>query len=143
MVLAGLALLGSLFLAWSHQLSPALRTQYGATAALQGVPADPTGWQVFSVVDVVLAVIAGGLLVAAMRGGRPARLVLMAAIAVAAAFTIHALSAPPTDGALVFDSGLVPPGYAPNGATAGPGETLALVALGLGLAGLALSFTAD
>jgi uncharacterized membrane protein len=143
MVAAGLALLGSLFLPWSHQLSPALRTQYGATAALQGVSPDPTGWQVFSVVDVVLAVVAGCLLAAAMRGGRPARLVLMAAVAVAVAFTIHALSVPPTNGALVFDSGRNPPAYTPNGATTGPGETLALVALGLGLGGLALSFTVD
>jgi hypothetical protein len=143
MVLAGLALLGSLFLPWSHQLSPALRAQYGATAALQGVPSDPTAWQVYSVADVLLALLAAGLLAAALRGGRPARLVLMAAFAVAVAFTVHALSLAPTNGALVFDSGLAGAGYAPNSASAGPGETLALAALGLGLAGLALSFTTD
>jgi hypothetical protein len=143
MVLAGLALLGSLFLPWSHQLSAALRAQYGASAALQGVPPDPTGWQVYSIVDVLLALVAAGLLAAALRGGRPARLVLMAAIVCALAFTVHALSAPPTNGALLFDPGQVPAGYAPNPVHAGTGEPVALIALGLGLVGVALSFTAD
>jgi hypothetical protein len=56
---------------------------------------------------------------------------------------LHALSAPPTDGANLFDPSLTPPAYTPNSPTAGPGETLALVALGVGLGALALSFTAD
>ena len=67
----------------------------------------------------------------------------MAALAIATAFTLHALSAPPTNGATLFDPTLSPPGYAPNPPGAGRGETLALVALGLGLGALALSFTAD
>lgn len=143
MVVAGLALLGSLFLPWSHQLSATLRAQYGASAALQGVPPDPTAWQVYSVVDVLLALVAAGLLAAALRGGRPARLVLVAAVVIAVAFTIHALSVPPTNDALLFDPGQVPAGYAANPVRAGTGETLALIALGLGLAGVTLSFTAD
>jgi hypothetical protein len=139
MMIAGLALLGSLFLPWSH-LSGGVLAQYGASAALQGVPRSPTAWQAYSAVDVMLALLAGGLLVAALRGGRAARLGLIAALVVAVAFTLHALSAPPTNGATLFDPGI---GYAPESPGAGPGETLALVALGLGLGGLALSFTAD
>jgi hypothetical protein len=143
MVVGAMALLASLFLPWSHQLSGAVRAQYGASAALQGVPTSPTAWQVYSAVDVVLALLAGGLLAAALRGGRAARLAVMAALAIAAAFTLHALSVPPTNGATLFDPTLTPPGYALNPPGAGRGETLALVAVGLGLGGLALSFTAD
>jgi hypothetical protein len=143
MVVGAIALLASLFLPWSHQLSGAMRAQYGASAALQGVPTNPTAWQVYSAVDVVFALLAAAVLVAALRGGRPARLALMAAVAIAAAFTLHALSVPPTNGATLFDPSLTPPGYTPNPPGAGRGETLALVALGLGLGGLALSFTAD
>ena len=143
MVLGAIALLGSLFLPWSHQLSGVVRAQYGASAALQGVPANPTAWQVYSAVDVMLALLAAALLIAALRGGRAARLTMMAALAVAAAFTLHALSVPPTNGATLFDPSLIPPGYTPNPPGAGRGETLALVALGLGLGGLALSLTAD
>jgi hypothetical protein len=143
MVVGAMALVASLFLPWSHQLSGAVRAQYGASAALQGVAANPTAWQVYSAVDVVFALLAAALLVAALRGSRPARLALMAALAIAAAFTLHALSVPPTNGATLFDPSLTPPGYTPNPPGAGRGETLALVALGLGLGGLALSFTAD
>jgi hypothetical protein len=143
MVVGAIALVASLFLPWSHQLSAAVRAQYGASAALQGVPANPTAWQVYSAVDVVFALLAAALLVAALRGSRPARLAVMAALAIAAAFTLHALSVPPTNGATLFDPSLTPPGYTPNPPGAGRGETLALVALGLGLGGLALSFTAD
>jgi hypothetical protein len=143
MVLGAMALLASLFLPWSHQLSSAVRAEYGASAALQGVPASPTAWQVYSAVDVVLALLAGALLAGALRGGRAVRLGLMVALALAVAFTLHALSAPPTNGVTFYDPTLNPPGYTPNPPGAGRGETLALVALGLGLGGLALSFTAD
>ena len=143
MVIAGLVLLGSLFLPWSHQLSGSILAQYGASAALQGVPRNPTAWQVYSAVDVILALLAAGLLAAALRGGRAARLVLMAALAVALAFIVRALSVPPTNGATVFDPGLRPPGYSPNAPSAGAGETLALIAVGLGLGGVALSLLAD
>jgi hypothetical protein len=68
---------------------------------------------------------------------------VMTALAIAAVFTLHALSVPPTNGATLFDPSLSPPGYTPNPPGAGRGETLALVALSLGLGGLALSFTAD
>lgn len=143
MLLAAPILLGSLFLAWSHQLSPALRARYGSTAILQGVPADPTAWQVYSTADVLLALVAAGLLAAALRGGRSGRAVLTGAVMIALVFTVHALSVPPANGVTVFDSLASPPGYVANPIRAGVGETLALVALVMGLAGLLLSFTAD
>jgi hypothetical protein len=143
MVVAGVALWASLFLPWSHQLSAGLRAQYGSTGALQGVPSSPTAWQVYSAVDVLLALLGAALLLGALRGGRPARLALLAALAIAAAFTVHALSVPPTNGVTLFDPSLSPPGYVRNPTGAGRGETLALVALALGLGGVALSFTAD
>jgi hypothetical protein len=143
MVAAGLALLGSLFAPWSHQLTRALLARYGSASALAGVPADPTAWQVYSAVDVLLALLAGALLAAALRGGRPARLVLLAGLAIASAFTVHALAVPPTNGVNLYDPSSSPPAYVTVAATAGLGETVALAALGLGLVGLLLSLTTD
>jgi hypothetical protein len=143
MLLAAPVVLGSLFLTWSHQLSPALRAAYGATALLRGVPRDPTAWQVYSVADVLLALVAGGLLAAALRGRRRARAVVAPAVVVALLFTLHAMSTPPTNGATVFDATAVPPHYVANAATSGTGETVALVGLVMGMAGVLLSFTAD
>ena len=141
MAIAGPLLLGSLFLTWSHQLSASLRARYGASAALAGVPADPTAWQVYSAADVFLALVAVGLFLVALLGGRTRRTVLALGLAVALAFVIHALSVPPANGATVFDPTL--PGYTANAVTSGAGEVLALVALGLGAVGVALGFTAD
>ena len=143
MAIAGPLLLGSLFLTWSHQLSAPLRARYGATAALSGVPVDPTAWQVYSAADAFLAAVAVGLFVVALLGGRGRRVVLALGLAVALAFVVHALSVPPTNGAAVFDPSLVPPGYTANTVTSGAGEVLALVALVLGAVGVALGFTAD
>ena len=143
MAIAGPLLLGSLFLTWSHQLSASLRAQYGATAVLQGVPADPNAWQVYSAADVFLALVAAGLLVVALLGGRGRRVVLALGLAVALAFVIHALSVPPTNGVVVFDPTLTPPGDTANPVTAGGGEVLALVALALGGVGVALGFSVD
>ena len=143
MAIAGPLLLGSLFLTWSHQLSAGIRTRFGATAALAGVPADPTAWQVYSGADVLLALVAGGLMAVALWGGRARRIALALALVVALAFVIHALSVPPTNGALLFDPTLTPPGYAANAVSSGTGEVLALVALVLGGAGVALAFTVD
>jgi hypothetical protein len=118
-------LLVALFLPWSHQLSH----------GLPGVPRSPTAWQVYSVVDVLLALLVGGLLAVALLGGRIARLVVLIAAAVAVAFTAHALSVPPTNGATI-----VPPAASPASAA---GEVVAISALAVAIAGLALSFTAD
>jgi hypothetical protein len=143
MAIAGPLLLGSLFLTWSHQLSAGLKARYGGTAALAGVPADPNAWQVYSAADVLLALVAAGLLLVALLGGRGRRVVLTLALAVALAFVIHALSVPPTNGVVVFDPTLTPPGDTANPVTSGGGEVLALVALALGAAGVALGFAAD
>jgi hypothetical protein len=143
MLLASPVVLGSLFLTWSHQLSRSLRAAYGATALLRGVPRDPTAWQVYSVADVLLALVAAGLLSAALRGQRTARVVLALAVAVALAFTVHAMSVAPTNGATAFDPAAVPPRYVANAATSGTGETVALVGLAVGMAGVLLSMTAD
>ena len=143
MAISGPLLLGSLFLTWSHQLSTGFRARYGATAVLAGVPADPTAWQVYSGADVLLALVAGGLMAVALWGGRARRIALTLALTVAVVFVIHALSVPPTNGALLFDPTLTPPGYTANPVTSGAGEVLALVALGLGSIGVALAFTVD
>jgi hypothetical protein len=141
MLLGAPILLGSLFLTWSHQFSPGLLAHYGGSPALQGVPHDPTAWQLYSAADVLLALVAGGLLVVALRGTRNARLALVPALAVAVAFTLHALGSPPTNGADIFNAALGR--YAADAPAAGPGETVALVGLGLGLTGTLLAFTAD
>ena len=68
----------------------------------------------------LLALVAAGLLAVAMWGGAPARLALTFALAVALAFTVHAMSVPPTNGAVLFDPSC-PPAYVANGAD-GPGR---------------------
>ena len=143
MAISGPLLLGSLFLVWSHQLSTGLRARYGATSVLAGVPADPTAWQVYSGADVLLALVGVGLIAVALWGGRARRIALALALVVALAFVIHALAVPPTNGALLFDPTLVPPGYTANVVSSGAGEVLALVALGLGGVGVGLAFTVD
>jgi hypothetical protein len=132
-------LFGSLFLTWSHQFSPAFLAQYGNTQALAGVPRDPTAWQVYSIVDLLLAALAAGLLAAALRGWRGLRVAVLLGLLVAIVFTIHALGTPPTNGANLFDPSLN--AYSPNHPTAAAGEVVALVGMGIGLAGVLLSFT--
>ena len=143
MIVGGVSLFASLFLTWSHQLSARFLSEFGSSALLQGVPRDPTAWQVYSAVDVVLALLALSLVVVALIGNRPARLSVLLAVGLALAFTLHALSHPPTSGASVFDPALSVPSYFPNSPAAGPGETVAIVALAVAIAGLGLSFTAD
>jgi hypothetical protein len=139
MVLGALVLLISLFLTWSHQLSPAFRAQFAGTPALIGVPRAPTAWQVYSIADVGLALVVAMLLGVAFVGTRRARLLALIPIGIALAFVIHAASVPPTNGVAL----VLPPGGVPDHPASGAGETVALVALGTAVAGLALSFTAD
>ena len=139
---AGALLLAiSLFLAWSHQFSPAFVHRYGSSSILQGIPRDPDAWQVYSAADVLLALVAGGLMALALFGGRARRLAMTMALVVALAFTIHALGTPPTNGAVVFDPATS--AYVTSGARSGTGETVALVALLLGLGGVAMSYSVD
>jgi hypothetical protein len=142
-VAGGIALFVSLFLTWSHQFSAPFLAQFGSSSQLQGVPHDPTAWQVYSAADVLFALLALALIVIALVGGRRVRIGALAASAIALAFVLHALGTPPTNGANIFDPSLSVPAYFPTGATAGPGITVAIVALGVALVGLALSFTAD
>jgi hypothetical protein len=137
----GLAI--SLFLPWSHQFSAAFLAEWGASDQLRSIPHDPTAWQVYSSTDVLLALLALALVAAALKGTRRVRAGTAAAAAIGLAFTLHALSKPPTSGANIFDPSLSVPSYFPNAPTAGVGETLAVIALGVALIGLVLSFTAD
>ena len=140
LVAGALALFVSLFLPWSHQLSPAFLVRARGNPVLQGIPADPTAWQVYSAADVALAMLAGALLVVALTGAALSlRIGSVAGVALAIAFTIHALAKPPTNRA----GGLLALGYAPGSASAGAGETVALVGLAAGAVGLLLSFTPD
>ncbi len=144
LIIAGaVALFGSLFLTWSHQFSPAFLAQWGSSAQLQGLPHDPTAWQVYSTADVLLALLAVALVVTALAGSRAVRVGVIVACGFAVAFTLRALTAPPTNGANIFDPTSPSAGYAPNAPAAGVGVTFALVGLGLALAGLLVSFTAD
>jgi hypothetical protein len=144
LIVVGAALLFiSLFLAWSHQFSPTFLLEFGTADLLRGVPRDPTAWQVYSVMDVLLALLCVALIAAAMIGNRRIRIGAAAAAAVALGFTFHALSAPPTNGANIFRAAYSVPQYASPGATAGVGETVAIIGLVLALSGLAFSFTAD
>lgn len=142
-VVGGLSLFASLFFTWSHQFSPAFLLEFGSSDLLRGVPHNPTAWQVYSAADVALALLAAALVAVAVTGDRRARIVATATSAIALGFTLHALSSPPTNGANIFNPAYHVPDYGSSGATAGVGETIAIAALILALAGLAVSFTAD
>jgi hypothetical protein len=142
-ILGAVGLFGSLFLTWSHQFSAAFLAQWGSSDQLRGVPHDPTAWQVYSSADVLLALLSAALVGVALRGGRRVRAGAGAAAAIALAFTVHALSTPPTNGANIFDPSLSTPNYVANAPMAGVGVTVAVAAIGVSLLGLLLSFTAD
>lgn len=141
-VVGALGLLISLFMSWSHQLPSPANQPPGAGLVFRGVPADPTAWQVYSAVDVLLALLAAALVAAVVAGGTRARIVLLVAVAVALAFTAHALAVPPTNGATLLNPRAVVPAYLPSTATAGVGETLAIASLGIAGAGLVLGLAA-
>ena len=139
MAIGALLLFGSLFLTWSHQFSPSLLARYGNSPVLRGVPHDPNAWQVYSTVDVLLALLAAAILVVGRLGGRAARLALAACVLVALAFVVHAVKTPPTNGANIYDPFANPPGYVRNSPSSGTGEVVAVAGLALGLGGIALS----
>ena len=142
-MIGAVLLFASLFLTWSHQFSSQFLGAFGSSELLNGVPRNPTAWQVYSTVDIVLALLAAGLVVTALFGSRWWRVCALAGVAVALAFTLHALAVPPTDGANIFNPSLSVPEYSSPGSTAGVGETVALVGLLLAIAGLGVSFSAD
>lgn len=141
MLLSGPVLFLSLFLTWSHQFSPSFLATYAHTAALRGLPRDPTGWQVYSIADVLLALLAAGLVAVALGGSRPGRIIVLMGLVAGLAFVIHALAAPPTDGASLFDAATGT--YAPNRPGSGAGEIVALIGLAVGMGGVLVSLTAD
>jgi hypothetical protein len=134
MLIAGPLLVLSTFLVWSYQFSAVALARYGSSLALQGVPHDPDAWQVYSTVDVLLVLIAIALVAVALAGGRAGRWVLLAVLAVALAFCIHAAVVVPTNGSLIGDTATG--GYVDTGASSGAGEIVALAALSLGAAGV-------
>jgi hypothetical protein len=133
----------SLFLTWSHQFTPQLLALPGSRVGLRGVPADPTAWQVYAAADVVLALLAVALGLAALVGARWFRLVMVPFVGLAVAFVVHAISSPPTNGVRVVNPGVIVPAYLPVSATAGVGETVALAALGVALVGIVASVLAE
>lgn len=140
MVVGGAMLLASLFLTWSHQFPASLQSASGLNVALRGVPRNPTAWQVYSVADVLLALIAAGLVAVALRGRRGARAVVLVAAALGLAFAAHALAAPPTNGLDVVNPAAPERGYIRGAyAGAGVGETVAVVGLALGVLGASLA----
>jgi hypothetical protein len=141
--IGAVGLLASLFLTWSHQFSLRLLALPGARVGLRGVPADPTAWQLYSIADAMLALLAVALGLAALIGGRRFRLVVVPFAGAALAFVVHALSKPPTNGVRLVNPAAVVPQYLPVSPTAGAGETVALVALGVALVGIALSLIPD
>lgn len=143
MLIGAGALFVSLFLTWSHQLPPELLNAFAGSAAIRGVPPNPTAWQVYSVADVLLALLAGVLAAVALRGrSRSLRVTALVAVGIGLAFVVHARSVAPTDGLLFIDPAN-PPSYLPHVATPGIGETVAIVALALAAGGLLLSLGAD
>jgi hypothetical protein len=132
----------SLFLAWSR-LSPSYLALGDQLRALQGVPHDPTAWQVYSAADVVLAVLAAGLIVVALVGTTRGQVCALVAAFLALGFVIHATTAPPTNGAAgAFRPSLGVPAYVAPAPAPGPGETLAIVALVVAIGGIAVSMRA-
>src|SRR5205807_7320929 len=121
------------------QFSARLLALPGSRVGLQGVPPNPTAWQVYSIADVLMALLAAALVLAAMRGARRSRLVLAPLVGLAMAFVVHAISRPPTNGVRLVNPGSIIPQYGPIAPTAGVGATVALAALGVALAGVALS----
>jgi hypothetical protein len=141
-VFGALLLLLSLFLTWSHQFTNTFVQEVGADQ-LRGIPRDPTAWQVYSIADVLLALLAGALVVAALVAGRGARISALVAALVGLVFTIHAANVAPTNGVNIATPNAGVAHLVPGTATSGGGEVVAIVALGIAIAGLALSFTAD
>ena len=142
-LLSGLLLFISLFLTWSR-LSPAYVALGDKLRALQGIPHDPTAWQVYSAADVALAVLAFALVAVALTGGRTARTATLVACVLALAFTIHAVSVPPTNGATsAFRPGLGVASYVPPSPAPGAGETAAIIALVGAIGALSVSLTAE
>jgi hypothetical protein len=142
-LLSGLVLFVSLFLTWSH-LSPAYVALANRLQTLEGVPRDPTAWQVYSAADVLLAALAAALVGVALTGARKARIATLVACVLALGFTIHAAGVAPTNGAAnaFRPSADVPSFVAPSPAS-GVGEVMAIVAVIGAIGGLSVSLATE
>jgi len=99
---------------------------------------------VYSVADVLLALLAGALLAVALAAGSSrVRAGILFAAGVALVFTLHALSVPPSNGAVFLNPIPGASGYVPRAPSAGLGETLALCSLAAAIGGLGLSLLGD
>jgi hypothetical protein len=121
----------SLFLPWSHQLPAAIRHAF-PRAALYGIAAHPTAFQVYAIAGEVLLVAAVVSAVAGLWDQRPLQVAAFLAATVGLAFSAHALASAPTAGLLLARSGRA---YVHVGARAGAGEALALVGFALAFLG--------
>jgi hypothetical protein len=138
-IAGGLVLLLALFLPWSHQFSAGVLARYGGSAVLAGVARSPDAWQVYSIIDVLLALLAAALVISAVGGERRARLIVAAFALLAVAFIVHALAVPPTNGANLAEHVGGTVRYLPNAPRPGTGELLALAGIGVALGGIAFS----
>jgi hypothetical protein len=140
-LLSAVGLFLSLFMTWSR-LSPAYLAVADQLQTLQGVPPDPTAWQVYTAADILLAVLAAGLIVVALAGSKRGRICALAAAFLALGFVIHAAGAPPTTGAAdAFQPSLDVPTYVAPSPEPGAGETVAIIALVMAVSGIGVSLT--
>jgi hypothetical protein len=140
---SALVLLLSLFLTWSS-LSPAYVALADRLRTLQTIPRDPTAWQVYSVADILLALLAAVLLGVALKASKRARICTLVATVLALAFVIHAEGSPPTSGAPTdFRPGVGGPSYVAPSPSPGGGETAARSALLAAIGGITLSLTTE
>ena len=91
----------------------------------------------------LLALLSVALIVVALVGRRGLRIAALVAAAIALAFSLHALSKPPTNGANIFSPSVTGSTYVSSNPTAGPGVTVAIAGLGAAIVGLALSLAVE
>lgn len=140
---SAVVLVVSLFLPWSS-LSSSYVSVADRLQTLQGVLTEPDAWQVYSAVDVLLALLAIAFVYVALAGPRAGRFVTLGAALIALMFTIHAVGTPPTNGApeTLHPIAGTPSSISPD-PTPGAGETAAIIALVTAMGGLALSLVTD
>ncbi len=133
----GVALFVSLFLTWSATgLNGHVLVAFGA---LDRLP-KRTGWETYSLADVLMAVLAAMLVLAAIVRNRAVRVVVAILALGGLAFAIHALVDPPT----LARVNRVRPGFVLLfGSAAGAGEIVAIAGIGVALTGLVVALLID
>ena len=136
---AGLVLV-SLVLTWSRQIPVAEHARFHGPV-LFGVARNPTALQVYAVAGELLAGLAVWFAWAGLRSGPAVRLAALAGIGLGLGFVLHALAHPPTNGLLLAAGAGSAARYVTDPASAGAGETVALLGLLLGAVGLLSGLT--